>query len=172
MWDSGLRSTPGGVLKQAKIAAAEAVRDQQPLNLPDLATELSVHVRTLQAAARTGRLEIRYSTRSVFGRPQRTCTRASGQAFLRTYYKRYSGQPVGSFEVPQAVSADYGRLLRELRRDLNISQADLAELVGAANKSVVYQWESGKRSPSPVFWDRVLTLNRATATSAPPSARI
>ena len=54
-----------------------------------------------------------------------------------------------------------GRLcarLRERRRRLKISQADLAELVGAANKSVVYQWESGKRVPSPVFWDRVLAI--------------
>jgi DNA-binding transcriptional regulator YiaG len=38
-WDSGLRPTPGEIVEQAKIAAAEAVRDQQPLNLPDLATE-------------------------------------------------------------------------------------------------------------------------------------
>ena len=38
MWDSGLRPTPGDILEQARIAAAEAIRDQQPLNLPDLAT--------------------------------------------------------------------------------------------------------------------------------------
>ena len=67
MWDSGMRTTPTAVLEQAKTAAAEAVRDRQPLTLPQLATELHVHVRTLQAAARTGRLEVQYSTRSIFG---------------------------------------------------------------------------------------------------------
>jgi DNA-binding transcriptional regulator YiaG len=91
MWDSGLRPTPSEVLDQARVAAAEAVRDQQPLTLPVLATQLNVHLRTLQAAARTGRLEVRYSERSVFGRPLRYSTMAAGKAFLRAYYKRYSG---------------------------------------------------------------------------------
>jgi DNA-binding transcriptional regulator YiaG len=52
------------------------------------------------------------------------------------------------------------RHLRKLRRRLKISQNDLAELIGAANKAVVYQWKSGRRTPSPVFWERVLTLTR------------
>jgi len=160
MWDSGLRPTPSAVLDKAKAAAAEAIRDQQPLTLPALATQLNVHVRTLQAAARTGRLEVQYSERSVFGRPLRLSTLAGGKAFLRTYYKRYSGQAAGPFEVPAGVPHGCGRHLRKLRRRLKISQNDLAELIGAANKAVVYQWESGKRTPSPVFWERVLTLTR------------
>jgi DNA-binding transcriptional regulator YiaG len=167
MWDSGLRPTPSTVLDQARAAAAEAVRDQQPLLLPALAAQLHVHVRTLQAAARTGRLEVRYSTRSVFGRSLRLSTLAAGKAFLRTYYKRYGGQPGGRFEVPARVPYGCRHHLRKLRRRLKISQNDLAELIGAANKAVVYQWESGKRIPSPVFWDRVLTLNRV-----PPSQRL
>jgi len=60
--------------------------------------------------------------RSVFGRALRLSTRAAGKAFLQTYYTRYSGQ--------------------QLQRRLEISQADLTEPVGAANKSIVYQWES------------------------------
>jgi DNA-binding transcriptional regulator YiaG len=160
MWDSGLRQTPREVLDKARVAAAEAVEDQQPLTLPGLATKLNVHVRTLQAAARTGRLEVQYSEQSVFGRPRRHSTLAAGKAFLRTYYKRFSGQPVGRFAVPARVPRGCGRHLRMLRRRLKISQNDLAELIGAANKAVVYQWESGKRTPSPVFWERVLTLAR------------
>ena len=167
MWDSGLRPTPRDVLELARIAAADALRDQQLLNLPDLAKELKVHVRTLQAAARTGRLEVQYAVRSVFGRPRRLSTRAAGRVFLRTYYRRYRGQPVGRFALPPTVPEDYARRLRHLRNCLRLSQADLAELVGAANKAVVYQWESGKRVPSPVFWDRVLVVGRAGVASSP-----
>lgn len=161
MWDSGMRTTPTAVLEQAKAAAAEAVRDREPLTLPQLATELHVHVRTLQAAARTGRLEVQYSTRSIFGRPLRISTRAAGKLFLRTYYKRYSGQRAGRFTLPSAVPQDCDRRIRQLRHDLRLSQADLAELIGAANKAVVYQWESAKRLPSPIFWQRLQALCRS-----------
>jgi DNA-binding transcriptional regulator YiaG len=160
MWDSGVRLTPDKILEQVRIAVAEAIRDKQPLSLPDLATELNVHVRTLQAAARTGRLEVEYSTRSVFGRPLRLSTRAAGKTFLQTHYKRYSGQPDGGFELPRPVPKDCQRRLRELRLRLGISQRDMAELIGAANRAVVYQWESGKRVPSPVFWERILRISR------------
>ena len=153
-------SDSGEILEQVRIAVAEAIRENQPLKLPDLATELNVHVRTLQAAARSGRLEVEYSTRSVFGRPLRLSTRAAGTRFLQTYYKRYGGQPVGRFELPRPVPADCQRRLRELRLRLDISLRDMAELVGAANRAVVYQWESGKRVPSPIFWDRISTLSR------------
>jgi hypothetical protein len=71
MWDSGQRPTPSTVLERARLAAAAAIRDQQPMNLPALAAQLDVHLRTLQAAARTGRLEVHHSERSVFGRPLR-----------------------------------------------------------------------------------------------------
>lgn len=173
MWDSGLRPTPSTVLDKARVAAAEAARDRQPLKLPALAMQLHVHLRTLQAAARTGRLEVRYSERSVFGRPLRLSTLAAGKTFLRTYYKRYSGQPVGRFAVPGCVPTGCGCHLRELRRRLKISQNDLAELIGAANKAVVYQWESGKRTPSPVFWERVLALTRLRSSQRhAPSVKI
>lgn len=158
MWDSGLRPTPRAVLERAQCAAAAANDDQRPLALPDLAAELHVHPRTLQAAARTGRLEVQYATRSVFGRPLRVSTRAAGQRFMQTHYKRYGGQRAGDFAVPQLVPPDAWRRIRELRQALKLSQPDLAELVGAANKAVVYQWESRKRMPSPVFWQRVVAL--------------
>jgi hypothetical protein len=33
--------------------------------------------------------------------------------------------------------------------------AQFATQVGAARKAVVYQWESRKRCPSPLFWRRI-----------------
>jgi DNA-binding transcriptional regulator YiaG len=41
---------------------------------------------------------------------------------------------------------------------LRLTQRDFARRIGAANKAVVYQWESRKRTPSPVFWKRVEAL--------------
>ena len=48
-----------------------------------------------------------------------------------------------------------------LRRRLGFSQPQLAERTGAAGKAVIYQWESGKRKPSPVFWMRIERLQNA-----------
>ena len=36
----------------------------------------------------------------------------------------------------------------------------MAALVGAANRGVVSQWESGKRVPSPFFWEWIAKLSR------------
>ena len=51
-------------------------------------------------------------------------------------------------------------MLVGLRHRLGLSQHELAAKVGAASKAVVYQWESGKRKPSPVFWLRIVRLQR------------
>ena len=45
-----------------------------------------------------------------------------------------------------------------LRRRMRLTQEALAQRIGAAGKAVVYQWESRKRTPSPVFWERVEAL--------------
>jgi DNA-binding transcriptional regulator YiaG len=50
------------------------------------------------------------------------------------------------------VLEDYDEQMRALRRGLGLSQAALAMRIGTANKAVVYQWDSRKRKPSPVFW--------------------
>jgi hypothetical protein len=42
----------------------------------------------------------------------------------------------------------------------------LARRIGAAGKAVVYQWESRKRTPSPVLWQRVLELERGRTRAA------
>ena len=42
---------------------------------------------------------------------------------------------------------------------MRLTQGALAGRIGAAGKAVVYQWESRKRTPSPVLWQRVLDLD-------------
>ena len=61
-WDSGRRSVPTTVLHGARTIIADHARQTELLPLSRLAAELGVHVRTLQAAARTGRLSAQFST--------------------------------------------------------------------------------------------------------------
>jgi DNA-binding transcriptional regulator YiaG len=159
MWDSGLRSTPLPIAKRAQGVMAARVKEQELLSLDDLARELGVYLRTLQAAARTGRLDAYFSVRSVFGRPIRFASRAAGQRFLTTHYRRFSGQQPCPLPL-STVPGDYGEQLRDLRQRLRLTQDALARRIGAARKAVVYQWEARKRIPSPVFWQRVLELKR------------
>jgi DNA-binding transcriptional regulator YiaG len=161
MWDSGLRPTPDGMLERARVVAAEAVREQQPLTLPALAKQLK------RAPPHASSSRANWTPRSallaaigVWSPATVLNTRRRKSISANVYYKRYGGQPAGCFEVPARGPNRCRRHLRELRRRLRISQRDLAELVGASNKAVVYQWESGKRRPSPVFWDRVLALTQ------------
>lgn len=174
-WDSGRRGVPAQIMERARLLVAHVGRHNklQPLDQPSdepqvnvapellsldhLAREIGVHPRTLRAAARAGRLQVQFSVRSAFGHPIRIATRAAGQAFMEQHYRRYRGQshPV----APLAVApSDYDSRLKILRHDLGLSQGALAALIGAAGKSVVYQWESRKRTPSPVLWQRVLAL--------------
>jgi transcriptional regulator with XRE-family HTH domain len=45
---------------------------------------------------------------------------------------------------------------------LGLTQAQFADKIGAASKAVVYQWESKKRKPSPVFWQRIEELEKTS----------
>ena len=157
MWDSGLRRPSARIVAQAKEALATRARRRQLLPLANLARELGVHVRTLQAAARTGRLETRFSVRSVFGRPMRFASRDAGEQFIACHYRRFSGQEICPAPLP-TVPGDYDQRLRDVRRRRGLTQEALARRIGAAGKAVVYQWESRKRTPSPVLWQRVLEL--------------
>ena len=157
MWDSGLRPVPLAIAQRAKVAAREHARNSELLSLDQLARELGIHQRTLRAAARIGRLQVKFSSRSAFGRPIRHATRAAGQAFMRTHYRHYGRRGPAVASLP-SVPDDYDERLKSLRHRLRLTQEDLARRVGAANKAVVYQWESRRRTPSPVFWQRVETL--------------
>jgi DNA-binding transcriptional regulator YiaG len=157
-WDSGRRVVSVPVLRRARETVAHYQRQHERLPLDQLAKEFHVHVRTLQAAVRTGRLDAHFSVRSVFGRPRRTATRAAAERFMATHYRRFGGQPCPS-PLP-TVPNNYHQQLRVLRRRLRLTQDGLARRIGAAGKAVIYQWESGKRTPSPVLWQRVLQLER------------
>jgi DNA-binding XRE family transcriptional regulator len=124
------------------------------LTLQQLARDIGVNVHTLRSAARTGRLKVQFQTRSVFGRPGRRVTRAAGREFLSTAFGK--GPDELQLEAPLvSVPTDFAEQLRSLRKRLHRTQEALAREIGAANKAVIYQWESGKRTPSPVFWTEV-----------------
>jgi DNA-binding transcriptional regulator YiaG len=156
-WDSGRRAVPITVMRRAVEAVANYAQKQKLLSLDQLAKELGVHIRTLQAAARTGRLDAHFSVRSAFGRPIRSASRAAGERFLARHYRRFSGQEICPLPLP-VVPNDYDQYVRRLRSRLGLTQHALAQKLGAAGKAVVYQWESRKRTPSPVLWQRLLAL--------------
>jgi DNA-binding XRE family transcriptional regulator len=76
---------------------------------------------------------------------------------MASHYRRFSGQAICPAPLP-AVPRDYPQHLLRLRRQLQLTQTGLARRIGAAGKAVIYQWESRKRTPSPVLWQRVLQL--------------
>jgi len=161
MWDSGLRPIPCGVIERVTVSLTEHVRDTEPLSLDQLASESCVHERTLRAAARSGRLVVHLSSQSAFGRPIRRATRQAARAFMEDYYRKsYSRFAIKPPAPNVVVPSDYAHRLRYLRRQLRMTQTQLATTIGAAGKAVVYQWESGKRTPSPVFWRRIEQLRR------------
>jgi transcriptional regulator with XRE-family HTH domain len=81
-WDSGRCPVPLAILQRARKAVVDLPRNSELLSLDQLAREFGVHVRTLRAAARTGRLDVRFSSRSVFGRPIRFATRSDAATFM------------------------------------------------------------------------------------------
>ena len=84
-WDAGRRATPPKLLARARALATH--RDAQALlPLPVLALLIGVHVKTLRAAARDGRLPVTYDTRTTFRRLRARATPAAARAFRRSYY--------------------------------------------------------------------------------------
>ena len=169
VWDSGRRPAPARILNRARALVVHR-NDQELLPLGVLAILIGVHVRTLRNAARDGRLAVTYDTRTTFRRLRARATLVDARTFRRSYYGRTVRAedrriPLMWSEIPP----DYDARIRVVRRGLGLSQARFAELVGAARKAVVYQWESGKRCPSPVFWQRIeaLRLNRDIPDDVP-----
>ena len=159
-WDAGRRATPPQVMARAKALATH--RDNHELlPLPVLALLIGVHVKTLRSAARDGRLPVTYDTRTTFRRLRARATPADARAFRRSYYGRTvhpddRRAPLTWASVPR----DYDAQIRAVRRARGLSQGQLATLVGAAHKAVVYQWEARTRTPSPLFWQRIAALHR------------
>ena len=67
-WDAGRREPPPQLLTRARTLAGYP-DETVLLPLPVLALMIGVHVRTLHAAARSGRLGVAYDTRTTFRRP-------------------------------------------------------------------------------------------------------
>ena len=163
-WDAGRRATPPKMLVRTRVLATHR-NDQELLPLPVLALLIGVHVKTLRAAARDGRLPVTYDTRTTFRRLRARTTLAAAMQFHHVYYGRRvrladRREPPSWASVPD----DYAVQIRTLRRARGLSQAQLAIVVGAARKAVVYQWEARKRTPSPVFWQRIDRLCRTDDT--------
>ena len=157
-WDAGRRATPSKLLARAHALAVHG-DDNALLPLPVLALLIGVHVKTLRSAARDGRLPVTYDTRTTFRRLRARATLAAATQFRRAYY----GRPVRPADRRQpltwaSVPDDYDVRIRALRCARGLSQTQLATLVGAARKAVVYQWEARKRTPSPLFWQRIAAL--------------
>ena len=163
-WDAGRWTTPPHILARARALATHR-DDHALLPLPVLALLIGVHVKTLRAAARDGRLPVTYDTRTTFRRLRARATLAAATQFRRSYFGRQVRpadrlQPLSWASVPE----DYDVQIRALRRARGVSQAQLATLVGAARKAVVYQWEARKRCPSPVFWARIQAISTGVAS--------
>ena len=163
-WDVGRRAPPPKVLARARALATHR-DDHELLPLPVLALLVGVHVKTLRAAARDGRLPVTYDTRTTFRQLRARATPAAARAFRQSYYRRMVRPDDRRTPLTWAsVPSDYDAQIRALRRARGLSQAQLATLVGAARKAVVYQWEARKRCPSPVFWARIQALSTGVAS--------
>ena len=168
-WDAGRRATPPKILARARALATHR-DDHALLSLPVLALLIGVHVKTLRSAARDGRLPVIYDTRTTFRRLRARATPAAARTFRRSYYGRTVRPDDRRAPLTWAsVPADYDVQIRALRRARGLSQAQLATLVGAARKAVVYQWEARTRTPSPLFWQRLAAL---FAPAVSPSGRL
>jgi DNA-binding transcriptional regulator YiaG len=157
-WDSGRRPVRPQMLARANEMALR--HDPQALlPLDTLARLVHVHVRTLHAAAKDGRLRVTYDTRTTFRRLRSRATLADAETFLHVYFEKAMWParrpaPLTWSQIPP----DYADQIRRVRQRLGLTQTQLAARVGAARKAVVYQWESGTRCPSPLFWLRIRDL--------------
>lgn len=104
--------------------------------------------------------QVQLSTRSAFGGPIRRATRAAVLAYQRCYYRRSYSRSMRKPPTPRRADlpADYAERVTLTRYALRLTLSEFAARIGAANKAVVHQWESGKRRPSPVFWARIVAL--------------
>jgi ribosome-binding protein aMBF1 (putative translation factor) len=86
-------------------------------------------------------------------------TRTAGDAYTGQYYNkrtRWTSPPPPPRAFTVVIPPENDRRVAALRAALYLSQAQLAEKIGAAGKAVVYQWESRKRVPSRLFWSQVV----------------
>ena len=121
-WDAGRRATPPQVMARARALATHR-DDHTLLPLRVLALLIGVHVKTLRAAARDGRLRVCYDTRTTFRRLRARATLAAAKQFRHAYYGRQV-RPVDRREPPSwaSVPGDYDVQIRALRCARGLSQ--------------------------------------------------
>ena len=168
--DSDRRPVPVTLLQRTERVLNQHQRATELFTMDPLADEFAIHPRTLRAAARDGRLRVQLSTRSVFGRPVGLTTRAAIEEFVRLHYRQRYSRYVTPLPRPNVtvVPTNFASRLIGLPLRLRPTQAELARRIGAANKSVIYQWETRRRTPSVVFWVRVEQLAWAVAPGQVP----
>jgi DNA-binding transcriptional regulator YiaG len=154
-WDAGRRAASAATL--AKARAIVNAGQNVPVALETLAREFTISEKTLRRAAADGRLQAHFKTKTYFGNPIALATRAAVREFLAHAFGR-SSTVLGCRSPLASPPPDYASKIIRMRHRLQFTQAALATRVGAANKAVVYQWETGKRIPSPVFWARLLRV--------------
>ena len=164
-WDSGRRRVPPLVLHRARRLSDTQCGRLLPLQ--QLAEEFRIHVRTLRRAAQDGRLVAMCSARTIFGRPIAFASREAVRQFQRTFYRRTTRWTTRPIAPAPVIPDDYDRVLVQLRAERRLSQRVLAERIGAANRAVVYQWETRRRRPSSQFWRRIIHLKETPDTPDP-----
>jgi hypothetical protein len=112
-WDSGRRLCRGAATCPRAVANYQRQHERLPLH--QLARELHAHVRTLQAAVRTGRLDAHFSERSTFGRPQRFATRPPPSGSWPRTTAASAGQAIHPAPLPM-VPSNYDQQLSILTR--------------------------------------------------------
>ena len=100
-----------------------------------------------------------YGTRTTFRQVRSRATLGEARRYReQDYGRRHLAAPRASAATWSAIPRDYDARIRRLRRRMHLTQTAFAGQLGAANKAVIYQWESRKRCPSPVFWQRIESL--------------
>ena len=120
-WDAGRRATPPHILARARALATHR-DDHALLPLPVLALLIGVHVKTLRAAARNGRLPVTYDTRTTFRRLRARATLAAAPQFRRSYFGRQVRpadrlQPLSWASVPEDIRCTDSRASSRARRE-------------------------------------------------------
>jgi DNA-binding transcriptional regulator YiaG len=144
-WDSGRRPAPRAMVYLAR--RFKETDGENLLSLQMLAAENHMHARTLRKAAQDGRLQATFSTRMAFGKRVAFASRETVERFKRQYYRQTTQWNRPPQPATCLVPADYDRVVRALRTSLQLTQTSFAARIGAANKAVIYQWESKRRRP-------------------------
>ena len=92
VWDSGRREPPGHMISRARSLVEYETNDEF-LPLAVLAQLVNVHVRTLRAAAREGRLRVQHDTRTTFRSLCARAARREAETFRSIYYRRRVQRP-------------------------------------------------------------------------------